>query len=243
MKLYAATIALTLTDRKFKRHFHPAATTARLWPAGAGGRCSRAALAAPPARSQTLPRRRAARRGAAARGRDSPPRLGAVSASGVLRGRGPWDGRFGKSGGIFDLVSDWLVDLSIQEGLHLHVIPLPAPREARAKDSSPLADPSERTPFLTSCDAPPARVMSCTNVLPGEQVVQQDCAGGNQLTGEKFPPMRKVSTYCACAVGRSSDIVLICTVIAFLCCSFLLRRSPYVSAQRHAPQQSAAKVA
>jgi hypothetical protein len=36
---------------------------------------------------------------------------------------------------VFDLVSDWLVDLRIQEGIPLHVIPLPAPHEALAKDS------------------------------------------------------------------------------------------------------------
>jgi hypothetical protein len=32
--------------------FYPAAATARLWPAGAGGRCSLAARAAAPARSK-----------------------------------------------------------------------------------------------------------------------------------------------------------------------------------------------
>ena len=26
---------------------------------------------------------------------------------------------------VLDLVSDWLVDLSVNEGVHLHVIPLP----------------------------------------------------------------------------------------------------------------------
>jgi hypothetical protein len=26
---------------------------------------------------------------------------------------------------VLDLVSDWLVDLSVKEGVHLHVIPLP----------------------------------------------------------------------------------------------------------------------
>jgi hypothetical protein len=36
---------------------------------------------------------------------------------------------------VFDLVSDWLVDLRIQEGIPLHVIPLPAHHEALAKDS------------------------------------------------------------------------------------------------------------
>src|SRR4029453_17223660 len=45
--------------------FYPAAATARLWPASAGGRCLRAAMAAPLARHGCLPWRRAARRGAA----------------------------------------------------------------------------------------------------------------------------------------------------------------------------------
>jgi hypothetical protein len=36
---------------------------------------------------------------------------------------------------VFDLVSDWLVDLSITEGIHLHVIPLPRPQGALAKDA------------------------------------------------------------------------------------------------------------
>ena len=31
---------------------------------------------------------------------------------------------------IFDLVNDWLVDLSVNEGLSIHVIPLPKEREA-----------------------------------------------------------------------------------------------------------------
>lgn len=31
---------------------------------------------------------------------------------------------------VLDLVSDWLVDLSVNEGVHLHVIPLP--KEAAA---------------------------------------------------------------------------------------------------------------
>ena len=34
---------------------------------------------------------------------------------------------------IFDLVSDWLVDLSITEGIHLHVIPLPKQTAALAE--------------------------------------------------------------------------------------------------------------
>ena len=92
--------------RKFKRHFHPAAVTARLWPACAGGRCSRAALAAPPARSRDLPLRRIARRGAAERGLDIPLRMGSVSASGVLRGRGPWDGPSWESWGGVNQLSD-----------------------------------------------------------------------------------------------------------------------------------------
>jgi len=37
--------------------------------------------------------------------------------------------------GVFDLVNDWLVDLSITEGIHLHVIPLPRPPATLAKDA------------------------------------------------------------------------------------------------------------
>jgi hypothetical protein len=36
---------------------------------------------------------------------------------------------------VFDLVSDWLVDLSITEGIHLHVIPLPKRQLTVAKES------------------------------------------------------------------------------------------------------------
>jgi hypothetical protein len=36
---------------------------------------------------------------------------------------------------VFDLVSDWLVDLSITEGIHLHVIPLPKQPAAVAEES------------------------------------------------------------------------------------------------------------
>jgi hypothetical protein len=36
---------------------------------------------------------------------------------------------------VFDLVSDWLVDLSITEGIHLHVIPLPRPHAALAAEA------------------------------------------------------------------------------------------------------------
>ena len=36
---------------------------------------------------------------------------------------------------VFDLVSDWLVDLSIAEGIHLHVIPLPRPPVALAEEA------------------------------------------------------------------------------------------------------------
>jgi hypothetical protein len=36
---------------------------------------------------------------------------------------------------VLDLVSDWLVDVSINEGVHLHVIPLP--REATGAHAVP----------------------------------------------------------------------------------------------------------
>ena len=41
---------------------------------------------------------------------------------------------------VLDLVSDWLVDLSINEGVHLHVIPLPK-EAAEAPASSESARP------------------------------------------------------------------------------------------------------
>lgn len=37
--------------------------------------------------------------------------------------------------GVFNLVNDWLVDLSITEGIHLHVIPLPRPHVALAEEA------------------------------------------------------------------------------------------------------------
>ena len=82
-------------DKNFKRHFHPAAPAVRL--------CRRplspAALAASPARSDGLPQRRAARRGAARRGLDRQSRRGEAEDCRVLRARGPRDGPSGKAGG------------------------------------------------------------------------------------------------------------------------------------------------
>jgi hypothetical protein len=37
--------------------------------------------------------------------------------------------------GVFDLVNDWLVDLSITEGIHLHVSPLPRPHATLAEEA------------------------------------------------------------------------------------------------------------
>ena len=64
--------------------------------ASAGGRCSRAAMAAPSARRGRLPQRRAARRGAAEHSLDRRRRRGDGSASGVSQGEGLGTAGFGK---------------------------------------------------------------------------------------------------------------------------------------------------
>lgn len=42
---------------------------------------------------------------------------------------------------VLDLVSDWLVDLNVNEGLAIHVIPLPTPARDAAAPSDGTAHP------------------------------------------------------------------------------------------------------
>src|SRR5215470_6200486 len=42
---------------------------------------------------------------------------------------------------VLDLVSDWLVDVSVNEGVHLHVIPLPSEAAEAHASSSPHRAP------------------------------------------------------------------------------------------------------
>ncbi len=67
--------------------------------APAGGRCSRAAIAVPPARGGRTPQAIAARRGAAMRGLDMRLRMRDAEGSGVFPVRGPRSGSSGKAGG------------------------------------------------------------------------------------------------------------------------------------------------
>jgi hypothetical protein len=79
-----------------QRYFHPVAATACLWPASAGSRCPRTALAVSPARHGGWRKRRAARRGAALHGLDRRLRMCDAEDSGGSRcgglGTAGWEG-------------------------------------------------------------------------------------------------------------------------------------------------------